>query len=154
MRRRRPAGTHAARLYNYCASRSGDLGFRGRNARVRAASGGMHRFQKKKSGGMHARDRTKRGSCTYVRPRRGIACLAPAPPPVDRPRGRSSGGDRETRASPWHKKPRGSRHAAVVVRPRSGPFGAPDTSDPWRVSGAPKPCQLVGVIVSHHVRIQ
>jgi len=108
---------------------------------------------KKKSGGMHARDRTKRGSCTYVRPRRGIACFAPAPPPVDRPRGRSSGGDRETRASPWHKKPRGSRHAAVV-RPRSGPFGAPDTSDPWRVSGAPKPCQLVGVIVSHHVRIQ
>jgi hypothetical protein len=147
MRRRRPAGTHAARLYNDCASRSGDLGFRGRNARVRAASGGMHRFQKKKVVGcMRATERNEAAVRTCAR---GVALHA-----LPRPRRRwTDGGDRETRASPWHKKPRGSRHAAVV-RPRSGPFGAPDTSDPWRVSGAPKPCQLVGVIVSHHVRIQ
>lgn len=57
-------------------------------------------------------DRRKRGSCTYVRPRRGTHARAPMPP---------AGGAGRPR-----------------VRPRSGPSGrpAPDTSEPRTVARA------------------
>lgn len=114
--RRRGGGTpEPMQYYYYCASNL-DRAI-GTGTASRPACKGAGCTNRQWCGGAHARDPTKRGSCTCVRGVAWHACLAPARPPE---RGhRPGGGDRETRASPWHKWPR-PMPRVVRVRPRSG----------------------------------